>query len=131
MPVNFYDTNILLYLASEDTPKADAAERALALGGTISVQVLNEFVHVARRKMNFSWQEIDEFLGAVTAVLTVIPLTIEIHDKGREIARRYGFSIYDAMIIAAALACDCDTPFSEDMSNGMRIDGLTVINPLV
>ena len=81
MPGNFYDTNILLYLASEDTPKADAAERALALGGTISVQVLNEFVHVARRKMNFSWQEIDEFLGAVIAVLTLVPLTIEIHDK--------------------------------------------------
>ena len=39
----FFDTNVLLYLISEDITKADRAETLLALGGVISVQVLNEF----------------------------------------------------------------------------------------
>src|SRR5690606_23711750 len=38
----FLDTNVLVYLASADRRKADIAERLLADGGTVSVQVLNE-----------------------------------------------------------------------------------------
>jgi predicted nucleic acid-binding protein len=119
MPGNFYDTNILLYLASGDLPKADAAEEVIAHGGTVRVQVLNEFVHVARRKMNLSWAEINEFLSAFKSLMAVIPLTIEIHENGRRLAERYGFSIYDAMIVAAALAAGCDRLLSEDMQDGM------------
>lgn len=51
MPADFFDTNILVYVASGDTTKADLAEAAIAAGGSISVQVLNE---VARRKTRLS-----------------------------------------------------------------------------
>ena len=34
-----------------DTTKADQAEAAIAAGGAVSVQVLNELTNVARRKM--------------------------------------------------------------------------------
>ncbi len=129
MPGNFYDTNILVYLASGDITKAEAAERAIDLGGTISVQVLNEFALVARRKMGFSWDELHAFSSTVRALLTTIPITIEIHDKGLSLAERYNFRVYDAMIVAAALSCDCDILFSEDLQDGMRVDGLTIVNP--
>lgn len=130
MPGNFYDTNILLHLASGDATKAAAAERAFDLGGAISVQVLNEFVHFARRKMGFSWEDMHSFLTTIRALLTVVPLTIQIHDKGLQLAERYNFSIYDAMIVAAALSSDCDTLFSEDLQEGMQIEGLSIVNPL-
>lgn len=130
MPGNFYDTNILVYLASGDVAKAEAAERAIDLGGTISVQVLNEFAMVARRKMGFSWDELHAFSTAIRALLTTIPITIEIHDKGLSLAERYNFRVYDAMIVAAALSSDCDILFSEDLQDGMRVDGLTIVNPL-
>jgi predicted nucleic acid-binding protein len=130
MPGNFYDTNILVYLASGDVNKAEAAERAIDLGGAISVQVLNEFVLVARRKMGFSWEEIHAFLTTIRALLTTIPLTIEIHDKGLLLAERYSFRVYDAMIVAAALSGDCDVLFTEDLQDGMQIEGLTIVNPL-
>ena len=58
MPVSFFDTNVLVYLASNDAAKADRAEATLAKGGAISVQVLNELANVARRKMQMSWDEI-------------------------------------------------------------------------
>ena len=61
MPGSFFDTNVLLYVASGDPVKASRAERLIGDGGTISVQVLNEITNVARRKMSMSWTETREF----------------------------------------------------------------------
>lgn len=130
MPGNFYDTNILVYLASGDIGKASAAERAVEFGGTISVQVLNEFSLVARRKMGFSWEEVRSFSATIRALLAIIPITIDIHDKGLLLAHRYNFRVYDAMIVAAALSSDCDVLFSEDLQDGMQVEGMTIVNPL-
>ena len=62
MAVSFFDTNVLVYLASGDASKADRAEATIAGGGSISVQVLNELANVARRKMQMSWDETHSFL---------------------------------------------------------------------
>ncbi|HEY5127655.1 MAG TPA: PIN domain-containing protein, partial [Bradyrhizobium sp.] len=97
MPASFFDTNVLLYLASSDTAKADRAEAVLADGGSISVQILNELANVARRKMQMSWDETHAFLDMLRGLLTVNALTVEIHETGLRLAERYGFSIYDAM----------------------------------
>ncbi len=50
MALAFFDTNIILYLASEDAAKANQAEELLAEGGLVSVQVLNEFVSVSTQQ---------------------------------------------------------------------------------
>jgi len=130
MAGSFFDTNVLVYLASGDTAKADRAEALVATGGAISVQVLNECANVARRKMRLSWSETREMLGAFTDLLTVYPLTIETHQAGLELASRHGLSVYDAMIVASAADAGCDTLWSEDMQDGMMIhEGLRVLNP--
>jgi len=127
---DFFDTNVVLYLLSADTAKADRAEELLAIGGTISVQVLNEFVAVASRKLRMSWIEIREVLAQVRAVCAVEPMTIETHEGALRLAERYGFSIYDALIVSAALLADCKTLHSEDMQDGQVIDRtLTIRNP--
>jgi predicted nucleic acid-binding protein len=130
MPASFFDTNVLVYLASGDATKADRAEAALADGGAISVQVLNELANVARRKMQMSWAETHALLTMLRGLLTVHPLTVEIHETGLELAERYGLSTYDAMIAASALHAGCDTLWSEDMQHGMKLDGgLRIVNP--
>jgi len=130
MPVSFFDTNVLIYLASGDAAKADRAEAAIADGGSISVQVLNELTNVARRKMRMSWDETHTFLSMLRGLLTVHPLTVETHETGLRLAERYGLSIYDAMIAASAVHAGCDTLWSEDLQDGMALDeGLRVINP--
>lgn len=130
MPVSFFDTNVLAYLASDDAAKADRAEAVIASGGAISVQVLNELANVGRRKMKMSWSETYALLDTLRALLTVHPLTVEIHETGLGLAERYGFSIYDAMIVASALDVGCDTLWSEDMQHGMVLDeGLRIANP--
>lgn len=126
----FFDTNILLYLLSGDHEKANRAEVLLARRGTVSVQVLNEFAAVASRKLGLTYPEIREVLEPIRAVCAVAPVTLETHDLGVDIAVRYGFSIYDALIVAAALLADCETLYSEDWQDGQRIDGRLVIrNP--
>jgi predicted nucleic acid-binding protein len=130
MPVNFFHTNVLIYLASGDAAKADRAEAALANGGAISVQVLNEIANVARRKMQMSWDETHALLSMLRGLLTVHPLTVETHEAGLRLAERYGLATYDAMIAASALDAGCDTLLSEDMQHGMALDqGLRIVNP--
>ena len=127
---DFFDTNVLLYLASEDAKKADRAEALVRQGGAISVQVLNEAANVARRKMGMDWRETREFLASLRGLLTVAPVTLETHELGLDFAERYMLSIYDAMIVAAAMLCGCARLWSQDMQDGMRIgEGLRVENP--
>lgn len=126
----FFDTNVLLYLLSADTAKADQAEELLAAGATVSVQVLNEFVAVASRKLRMTLPEIKEVLAQVRAVCPVEAMSVATHDRAMQVAERYGFSIYDALIISAALLAGCTTLYSEDMQHGQIVDRqLTIRNP--
>jgi predicted nucleic acid-binding protein len=127
---NFFDTNVVLYLLSADVAKANRAEELIALGGTLSVQVLNEFVAVASRKLRMPWSEIRDVLAQIRRVCAIEPITLETHDRALHIAERYGLSIYDALIVAAALLAGCKTLHSEDMQNGQVIEGtLRIRNP--
>ena len=130
MSDDFFDTNVLLYLLSEDTEKADRAEALVRRGGGISVQVLNEAASVMRRKLKMSWRETREFLALVRGLLDVAPVTLKTHDLGLDFAERYGLSIYDSMIAAAAALNGSARLWSQDMQHGMRIgEGLRVENP--
>jgi len=126
----FLDTNILIYAFRKDDNRSRAAEELLAAGGATSVQVLNEFVAVARRKLDKSWKEIRRALDIVRVFCPKpVPLSIEIHERGLQIAERYGYSIFDALVIAAAIHSGADTLYSEDMRGGQVIEGLTISNP--
>ena len=130
MLASFFDTNVLVYLASGDVAKADRAEAAVGAGGAISVQVLNELANVARRKMQMSWADTHALLTMLRGLLTVHPLTVAIHETGLGVAERYGLSTWDAMIAASALHAGCDTLWSEDLQHGMTLgDGLRIVNP--
>lgn len=132
MSFGFPDTNVLVYAFSTGN-KQLSAQAVLARGGLISVQSLNEFANVARRKLLFTW---DELQIALTAIQIHFPrvasLDVATHSVGVDVARRYGLAIYDAMIVAAALRGGCDTLWSEDMHHGLVIDGrLRIVNPFV
>ena len=128
----FFDTGVVLYLLSADDEKADRAEDLLADGGAISVQVLNEFVAVATRKLGFSIAEAREALAAVRDVCVTHAVTEESHERGLAVAERYGFALFDSMLIAAALLAGCTTLYSEDLQHRQLIEGrLRIVNPFV
>lgn len=129
MALSFLDSNIIFYLLSADVVKADKAEAIVAGGGVISVQVLNEVTSVCRRKLKMPWGDIESVLAAVKSACNVIPLTIATHEAAVKIAQRYDISFYDANICAAAILSGAKTLVSEDMQDGMSIDGLIIQNP--
>ena len=125
----FFDTNVLLYLFSEEAAKASRSEALLAKGGVVSVQVLNECLTAGRRKLKKSLPEIDLLLRLVRKTCRVVPVTIDVHDHGRVLLERFHLQVYDSMIVAAALLAGCKTLWSEDMQDGFAIEGLTIRNP--
>lgn len=125
----FLDTNLLVYAQTAD-PKGETARQVIASGGTISVQVLNEFANVLRRKFGLDWDEVAQALEDVKAALGPIrPITLETHAAALELSRHHGFSIYDSLIIAAALEAGCSQLMTEDLQAGRRIQGLAIVNP--
>ena len=129
MSAEFVDTNVVLYLL-DGGAKAERAEELLARQPCISVQVLNEALVNCRRKAGMDWAEANEFLFAVESLCRVEPLTLETHAVGRALAERYMLSVYDAMIVAAALLAGCTTLYSEDMQAGLLVeDRLRLANP--
>ena len=125
----FFDTNVLLYLIAKDIRKAERVEQLLALGGVISVQVFNEFAAVAVRKRAVNFAELREILSSIRAACVVKPVDIETHERGLKLAERHQFSIYDSLIVAAALRAGCSVLYTEDLHDGQRIEQLTIRNP--
>jgi predicted nucleic acid-binding protein len=127
----FFDTNVLVYTATSDAKKQQAAD-CLRRGGLASVQVLNEFVHVARRKLRHDWPQIEFALAQFRDSLDdVVPVTMNTHTGAVSLARDHSLSFYDALIVAAAIEAGCDTLFTEDMQHGRKFGSLTIVNPFI
>jgi predicted nucleic acid-binding protein len=127
----FFDTNVFVYAIVQDDPRSQQAEDLIAEGGTVSVQVLNEFAAVVRRKAKMPW---DEVRFAIENIRTLcpnpLPITTDTHQEALAIAEKYGYRIYDALIVASALEARCTILYSEDLQGGQVIDNtLTIRNP--
>ena len=125
----FIDTNVLIYAQGVDE-RSETARRVVLAGGVISVQVLNEFAAVLRRKFLLEWAVIADALADVrTALGPVRPIGVEIHTRAVELARSHGFAFYDAPIVVSAFDAGCDPLLTEDFQTGRRVNGLTIVNP--
>jgi predicted nucleic acid-binding protein len=127
----FLDSNILLYLVGSDPRKALVSERLLRQEHTISIQVLNEFVRVARKKFKLDWPIVEETLAAAREYCDVVPLTLAGHERAIELAKTNNINIFDANIVAAAEFADCEILYSEDLNHGQMIGRVRIENPFM
>ena len=127
----FFDTNVFVYAIVQDDRRSQQAEDLIAEGGTVSVQVINEFVDVVRRKAKMPWNEVRFAIENIKALCPdPLPITIDTHQEALAIAEKYCYRIYDALIVASALEARCTILYSEDMQDGQVIDRrLTIRNP--
>jgi predicted nucleic acid-binding protein len=129
----FFDTNVLIYALMQEDRRTVRVEQLLLAGGLISVQVLNEFASVARRKLKMPWRDVN---AALQSIRTLCPspaaITLPTHDLALKITGRYRYEIYDALIIASALQSKCTVLLSEDLQHEQVIDNrLTIRNPFL
>ncbi len=130
MPRGFLDTNVLVYAFTDDD-RTSKAEVLLGSGCVTGVQALNEFANVARRKLGLDWDEVGDALRSIrTLCHSVVPMDLDVHADGLRIAQGHRLSVFDSLMVAAALRSGCDTLWSEDMHDGLVVDGrLRVRNP--
>ncbi len=127
----FVDTNIVVYASIED-PKTARAKSTLQSAQIISLQVLNEFANVARRRLKRSPDEIGKITLWLRQAFEIRPLSLQLHDAALVLCDRYGYTFYDSLIIATALEAGCKTLYSEDLQHKQLIDKrLRIINPFV
>jgi predicted nucleic acid-binding protein len=126
----FLDTNVLVYTYTLDDSRNEKAAALLASGGVVSIQVLNEFVDVVRRKLRFNWDTTLQALDELKLLLDPpLPLTVDVHRCAMDISNRYGFRIYDSLIIGAAKLAGCKVLYTEELHDGQTIEGVLVRDP--
>lgn len=129
----FIDTNVVLYLYSEDEPDKKKAADALVRGSErawISTQVLSEMANVLRRKFKLDYPDIASAVAEICAACHVYVVTGETVTHALTLGQHYRYSYFDSLILAAALECGCETLASEDMQNGFVVESsLTIWNP--
>jgi len=128
----FLDTNILVYAHREGDYRTAIARQVLFEGGVVGVQVLNEFASVARAKLGFSWLQVQEAIDNILILCPAPrPLSIEIHLNALGLSKRYGFSIWDGLIVAAAIEAKCSALLTEDLQHGQVVEGVRIENPFL
>ncbi len=131
----FIDSNIVVY--ANDTRIGSRQSRAIetisacmrAGNGFISIQVLQEYANIALKKLNQEPPVVMRQIRLLETLSVVTPAPGSVR-RAVELSYTYRISFWDAGIIAAAEAADCELIFSEDLSIGQYYAGIVVLNPL-
>jgi predicted nucleic acid-binding protein len=128
----FADSNLFIYAESDDGEKSAIATALIEAQPVTSVQAINETVNVLTRKYGFTLAEAHEVAESLLDLCEVVPLDVATVREAIRLVRRYRFSHWDSLIVAAALLAGCERLYSEDLQHGQVIDGrLTIVNPFV
>ena len=128
------DTNILVYaFIRDDGDKhhlaADLLIRASLTDAILPAQVLGEFMAVIRRKFSHYAGEAAEQIGRWAATFAIVDTTDAEVIEGARFALHHKLQVWDAIIWRAASSAGASYLLSEDMHDGLTLDGLTVIDP--
>lgn len=137
MSGDFIDTNIFIYLFDEtDDRKRAIAEKLIqqaleTRNACISYQVIQETLNVVTRKLPspMSTENAWRFLEQILIPLWQTMPSLALYQQGLELQARYGFSFYDALIVAAALESGCTRLYTEDLQHGQQVGELLIKNP--
>jgi predicted nucleic acid-binding protein len=133
MPVKvFLDSNVLIYLYSEDeAEKSDLAQQcAQEPDAWISTQVLNEVSNVLRRKQKQTYPAILKVIQELQGNFQVTTVTTQTIEQALLLEERYRYSYFDSLMLASALEQGCSLLYSEDMQHGQVIEGvLQIVDP--
>ena len=126
------DTNVLIYLHdSSNIRKRKIAEDILANDPVLCSQVISEYINVTRRLLNLPKADILLQTATLFKDCRIIQVSCDTITNASNLINKYGFQIFDAIIVASAIESSCSVLFSEDMQHGLSIDGLKICNPFV
>ena len=130
----FVDTNVLVYADDARDPVKQARARDVMRrvlrerSGKLSVQVLQEFFAASTAKLGLSAVEARSRIQ-VFSHLDVVGVDADDVLAAIDLHRLHQLSIWDALVVRAALVSGCRTLYTEDLQHGQRFDGLQVVDP--
>jgi len=126
----FVDSNIWLYLLQDDARKKQIALQLLNNKHIVSTQVVAENINVCLRKFKMKHEEVEKHLHFLTDSCELTLITKSTLLRALHLQKRYQFSYYDCLILAAALENECEILYSEDMHHNQILeDSLSIVNP--
>jgi predicted nucleic acid-binding protein len=131
---SFFDTNVLIYTDDRAAPAKQRralellAEHRQAGTGVVSLQVLQEYFVTATRKLQVD-AKVARRKVELLAEFDVAKLEVADVLAAIDLHRLHGFSLWDALILRAAMRTGCSVLFSEDMQQAREIDGVRIVNP--
>ena len=135
----FLDTNIFVYCFDNSQPEKKnhslklVAEALQTGNGMISTQVIQEFLNVATRKFVSPMRQEDAkmYLEKVLNPLCQVFPNLELYQIALDIQKESGYSFYDSLILSGAILGGCTILYSEDLTDGQKVDQLKIINPYI
>ncbi|MBV8844467.1 MAG: PIN domain-containing protein [Bryobacterales bacterium] len=134
MPLEFVDTNILIYAHDGGAGAKHTISEALierlnqSSEGAVSTHILAEFYLVATKKIRRREEDIAAIVADFGA-WTVHRLAHSDLLAAMQLHRRYKISWCDALVLQSAHALGCEILWTEDLSHGQRYGSLIVRNP--
>jgi len=133
------DTNVLIY--AHHPAEREKYRRAVDLldgltkqwVGCVSTQTLGEFVWATTRKRD-AILELDEALAqaeAFAASWTVLDVTAPVVRETIRGVRAHHLAYWDAQLWATARMNQVPVILSEDFTDGLTLDGVTILDPFV
>jgi predicted nucleic acid-binding protein len=128
----FADSNILLYLFSEDQIKKEIAFRIFNQHPVITLQVIGENLNVCLRNFKFTYDRALEHTRELEKNCEVKSTSMATIESALYLSKRYKYSFWDCMILASALENNCTVVYSEDMQHHQVIEKkLKIVNPFI
>ena len=127
------DTNVLIYLFSNDAPfKRQKVDELLLHSPYIPAQVVSEFLNVSKRLLALPKRDILNKCRQVIAHCMIVPTTHQTLQQAEMLIDKYDLQLFDAIVTAAALDAHCEILYTEDMHHGLLIENtLRIINPFI
>jgi predicted nucleic acid-binding protein len=129
------DTNILIYAISQEDGQGrtaaalDLLDRLGAVIPILPLQVVGEYLNVARRHPEIDLAEAVSRIQVIMAVHRCVPSTAKDFLMAVEISARHDLQYFDALIITVAARAGATMLLSEDMQDGLKVEGLRIVNP--
>lgn len=129
-----FDSNILIYAL--DNGAGVKRERARALidaalqaDAILTAQALGEFLNVFRTKKSEQYPIARMQADRFVALFAVVPTRAQDMLRGVDFARKHNLRLWDSVIWQVAAAAGATILISEDMRDGLTLDGMMVVNP--
>jgi predicted nucleic acid-binding protein len=131
------DTNIFIYAITDDDTEGrhgaacDLLERIARSRAIVPLQVVGEYLNVCKKRQKVSYTAAMDRADHIMRVYHCLASTPPDYLRAAITAHRYRLQFFDSLIITVARRAGATILLSEDMADGMVVDGLTVVNPFV